>query len=59
MKTLIERTCDFIVYVTDNDKDIMCGKPAVEKVHRAHGSGWLCAEHFELVSYFRSLMKEQ
>lgn len=54
MKTLLKRTCEFEVSGDDPDIDPshVCGKPAVEKVHRAHGSAWLCAEHFELVPFF-------
>ena len=57
MKTLLKRTCEFEVSGEDPDIDpwYVCGKPAVEKVLRAHSTGWLCAEHFELVSLFESL----
>jgi hypothetical protein len=62
-KTLLKgRACDFEVSsnyddaINDDDTDSYhkCGKPAVVKVQRAHGSAWLCTEHFELLSLFRS-----
>jgi hypothetical protein len=59
-KTLLkEYACDFIVYITPKDYEIKCGKPAVEKVQGVSRTSWLCPKHFEEVSLFRSLMKEQ
>jgi len=58
MKTLIDRTCGFVVYVTDNDKDILCGKPGVEKAQRGRHCVWLCAEHFAQVLCVAILMNE-